>query len=70
MCDALEQIEVLKKGVDRLSIEKIVRFFLTEFNTAIKPGEKWVSQLPKEKQREIRKQRRQQLVTKKFFPNI
>lgn len=61
VCDSLEQIEVLKKGVDRLSIEKIVRFFLGEFSTAIKPGEKWVSQLPKEQQREIRKQRRQQL---------
>jgi len=61
VCDSLEQIGVLKRGVDRLSIEKIVRFFLGEFNTAIKPGEKWVSQLPQEKQREIRRQRRQQL---------
>lgn len=60
-CNALEQIGVLKKGVDRLSVEKIARFFLSEFQNGIKPGEKWVSQLPGEKQAEIRKQRRQQL---------
>ena len=59
VCDALEKIEVLRKNVDRLSIEKIVRFFLNEFANGIKPGEKWVSQLTTEEQREIRKQRRQ-----------
>ena len=61
VCDSLESIEVLKQGVDRVSIEKITRYFLSEFNTAIKPGEKWVSQLSKEEQKEIRKQRRQKL---------
>lgn len=61
VCDSLESIGILKKGVDRISIEKIVRFFLGEFNNAIKPGEKWVSQLPIERQREIKRQRRQQL---------
>lgn len=61
VCNSLEQIGVLKKGVDRVSVEKIARFFLSEFNTAIKPGEKWVSDLSKEEQNAITKQRRQQL---------
>eukprot|EP01038_Epipyxis_sp_PR26KG_P013975 gene13975-18744_t len=59
--NSLEEIDILRKGVDRLSVEKIARFFLSEFNNAIKPGEKWVSELPKEQQREIRRQRRAQL---------
>ena len=61
VCDALEVMGVLKRGVDRVSIEKIVRFFLGEFSNGIKPGEKWVSQLSPEEQREIQKQRRLKL---------
>ena len=30
-CNALETIGVLRKGVDRLSIEKIAKVFLNEF---------------------------------------
>jgi len=61
VCDALESIEVLRRGVDRQSVEKIVRFFLQEFQGGVKSGGKWVSQLSKDEQREIRRQRRQQL---------
>ncbi|RYH00858.1 AarF/ABC1/UbiB kinase family protein, partial [archaeon] len=61
VCDALEVMGVLKRGVDRVSIEKIVRFFLEEFASGIKPGERWTSQLSPEKQREIQKQRRLKL---------
>lgn len=61
VCDSLEQIGVLKKNVDRVSVEKIARFFLSEFTTSIKPGEKWVKDLSKEEQNAIRKSRRQQL---------
>lgn len=62
VCDALERIEVLKRGVDRVSIEKIVRYFLGEFKNVVKLKEaKWVSQLSKEEQKEIRRARRAQL---------
>lgn len=61
VCNALEQIEVLKKGVDRVSIEKVVRFFLGEFARGIQPGEKWTSELTKEQQKEIQRQRRLKL---------
>jgi hypothetical protein len=30
---------VLKKGIDRVSVEKILRVFLQEFSDGIKPGE-------------------------------
>lgn len=61
VCNSLEKIEVLRRGVDRLSVEKIVRFFLTEFTTTVSSGGKWVNQLSKEEQKEIRRQRRAQL---------
>jgi hypothetical protein len=60
VCDSLETMGVLRKGVDRLSIEKIARFFLKEFNKGVETG-KWTNKLSKEEQREILKQRRQQL---------
>lgn len=61
VCDSLEQIGVLKQGVDRISVEKLARFFLGEFTTSIKPGEKWAKDLTKEEQGALRKQRRQKL---------
>jgi predicted unusual protein kinase regulating ubiquinone biosynthesis (AarF/ABC1/UbiB family) len=61
VCDALETMGILKKGVDRASVEKIVRFFLGEFATGIKPGEKWTSELTEEQQKEIKRQRRLKL---------
>ena len=58
-CNALESIGVLKRGVDRVSIEKIARYFLNEFQGGIK--EKWVTELPKEEQKKILRKRRAQL---------
>lgn len=61
VCDSLEQIEVLRKSVDRVSVEKIVRFFLQEFISGVNKNGKWSSQMSVEEQREIKRQRRQQL---------
>lgn len=61
VCDSLEQIEVLRKSVDRVSVEKIVRFFLKEFISGVNKNGKWSSQMSVEEQREIKRQRRQQL---------
>lgn len=61
VCDALEEMGVLRKGVDRVGIEKIARIFLSDFKRGVKKGEKWVNQLSKEEQRKIRNQRRAQL---------
>eukprot|EP01041_Mallomonas_annulata_P006221 gene6221-12603_t len=60
--NALEDIEVLRKGVDKFSVEKITRVFLSEFTTTVSSSNnKWVSQLSKDEQREIRRQRRVKL---------
>ena len=61
VCDALEDIEVLKKGADRVSVEKIARTFLSDFVDTVNNDKQWVSQLSKEEQREIRRRRRVQL---------
>ena len=58
---ALEQIEVLRKGVDKFSVEKIARFFLGEFSSGVKADGKWTSQLPVEEQKRIKAERRKQL---------
>lgn len=61
VCDAFEKIGVLRKGVDRISIEKITRFFLSEFSRGVAKDGQWTNQLSKEEQRELTKKRRQQL---------
>jgi predicted unusual protein kinase regulating ubiquinone biosynthesis (AarF/ABC1/UbiB family) len=61
VCDAFEKIGLLRKGVDRLSVEKIIRFFLSEFSKGVSKDGKWANQLTKEEQRELTRQRRQQL---------
>jgi predicted unusual protein kinase regulating ubiquinone biosynthesis (AarF/ABC1/UbiB family) len=63
---SLEQIEVLRKGVDKFSVEKIARFFLKEFNKGVSEGGKWTNQLTPEEQREIQKARRKQLGADRF----
>ena len=61
VCNAFEKIGVLRPGVDRISIEKICRFFLAEFNKGVQSGGQWGNQLSKEEQRELTRKRRQQL---------
>ena len=58
---ALEQIEVLRQGVDKFSVEKIARFFLKEFSTGVSKNGKWTSSLPPEEQKRIKLERRKQL---------
>jgi predicted unusual protein kinase regulating ubiquinone biosynthesis (AarF/ABC1/UbiB family) len=60
VCNSLEKIGVLKPGVDRISIEKIARFSLKEFNLGVKSGE-WDNQLSKEEQKKITRKKRAQL---------
>ena len=60
-CDALEEMGVLRKGVDRVSVEKIARYFLNEFSSGVADKQKWASQLSKEEQKVLRNKRRAQL---------
>jgi predicted unusual protein kinase regulating ubiquinone biosynthesis (AarF/ABC1/UbiB family) len=65
-CDGLEQVGVLRQGVDRSSVEKIARFFLKEFQGGIAGTQKWASQLSKDEQRRLRKKRTAQLASDLF----
>lgn len=64
-CNALEEIEVLRSGVDRVSIEKIARVFLSDFQKGISSGQ-WSNQLTKEEQASIQRKRRIQLANDLF----
>ena len=60
VCGGLEEIGILRKGVDRVSIEKTVRFFLSEFNKGVSDGQ-CCNQLRKEERQKIQRKRRQRL---------
>jgi predicted unusual protein kinase regulating ubiquinone biosynthesis (AarF/ABC1/UbiB family) len=60
-CDALEQVGILRPGVDRQSVEKIARNFLAEFSETVTSKAPWTSQLSKEEQQSIRVARRSKL---------
>lgn len=62
VCDGLETMNILRRGVDRISVEKIARFFLNSFKETLsnKDG-KWANQMSKEEQNKIKRQRRAQL---------
>jgi hypothetical protein len=40
VCDALEDMGILRRGADRVSVEKIARFFLKEFDSTLTQKQK------------------------------
>lgn len=66
VCDSLEKIGVLRKGVDRVSVEKIARFFLNEFTAGSSGKSKFLNQLPEEERKQKLKERRSQLASDLF----
>jgi len=66
LCDALEQMGILAKDSDRVSVERISRFFLGEFQSTLAKNDdseeaKWINQLTPEEKRKIRAERRAKL---------
>lgn len=61
VCDSLEEMEVLKRGVDRISVEKIARYFLNEFKDGSSNDGTYTKDLPKEEAKKLRRRRRAQL---------
>lgn len=59
--DAMEDVGILRRGADRVSVEKIARFFLAEFKSTLKSGGKWLNELDKEEQKRVKASRRAQL---------
>lgn len=66
VCDAAEEIGILKKGVDRISVEKLARYFVNEFSQGSQGKSKFLNQLSPEEQKLKRKQRRSQLANDLF----
>jgi len=60
-CDGLETMDILRRNTDRVSVEKIARFFLNEFQATMKGQQKWVNQLSKDEQKSKVKNQRAQL---------
>ena len=57
----MEDVGILRRGADRVSVEKIARFFLAEFKNTLKSGGKWLNELDKEEQKRVKASRRAQL---------
>ena len=66
VCDAAEEIGILKKNVDRISVEKLAKYFVGEFYQGSQGNSKFLNQMTKEEAKEKRRQRRQQLANDLF----
>ena len=61
VCDALERLGMLRKGVDRISVEKVGQDFIDRFQDTMKSGDQWEADLPAEEKKKINRQRRKEL---------
>eukprot|EP00466_Bigelowiella_natans_P012251 jgi/Bigna1/86002/estExt_fgenesh1_pg.C_70230 len=60
LCNALEEMGILQPDSDRLSVERISRFFLEDFQKTLKASpeeEKWINQLSPEEKKKARAER-------------
>jgi len=61
VCDALERLGMLRRGVDRMSVEKVGQDFIDRFQATLKVGNEWETELPAEEQKKLNRQRRREL---------
>jgi len=52
---------MLRKGVDRISVEKVGQDFIDRFQATLKSGNQWEADLPEEEKKRINRQRRKEL---------
>ncbi|KAG5178472.1 ABC1 family-domain-containing protein [Tribonema minus] len=58
VCDALEQMDIIRRGADRMTLERVARFYLTEFKTTMEGGGKWINELDAQGEEELRRRER------------
>jgi len=64
LCNALEEMGILQEGSDRVSVERISRFFLGEFQKTLATNEdeaQWINQMTPEEKKALRAERRAKL---------
>jgi len=60
-CDALERLGMLRKGADRMSVEKVGQDFIDRFQDTLKSGNQWEADLSPEEKKKLNRQRRREL---------
>ncbi|CAM9657209.1 unnamed protein product, partial [Phaeothamnion confervicola] len=58
VCDSLEKMEMIRKGADRMTVERVARFYLGEFESTLSGGGKWINQLDPEEEKGLRRRER------------
>ncbi|CAM9129363.1 unnamed protein product [Chrysoparadoxa australica] len=60
VCDALEDMDIIRRGADRMTLERVARFYLTEFESTLKAGpkSKWINELDAEEEKQLRRRER------------
>lgn len=60
-CDALERLGMLRKGAERMSVEKVGQDFIDRFQETLKSGNQWEADLTDEEKKKINRKRRSDL---------
>lgn len=59
--DSLEDMDVIRKGADRMTVERVTRFYLGEFQTTLTTGGKYINQLDPEEEKALNRRERAQI---------